>query len=165
MFKVSFKGNFKKVETFNDKATIVTLVGILTYPNGIWDITDSTISNWMFLHPSIDVKWGEPPITNNSFRLEFSGKSICAKGDTFDKVLGERIAESRAKIKLYKFMTTLCSKLLNDLYVKMYGNGELVRVNENHNEPPKDCIQLAYMKYKTLWSKELKHLNDLLDKV
>ena len=165
MFKVSFKGNFRKIKTFNNKDTIVTLVGSLTYPDRVWGVTHYIIRNWMYTHPSIDVKWENPHVINPLFRLEFSGESSCVKGDTFNKVIGERIAESRAKIKLYKFMTTLCSKLLNDLYVKMYGNGELVRVNENHNEPPKDCIQLAYMKYKTLWSKELKHLNDLLDKV
>ena len=162
MFKVSFKDDFKKVETFNDKDTIVTLVGFLNYPNEIWDVTVDNIVNWMLLHSSVDVKWREPG--TDTFRLEFSGKSVCAEEDTYDKILGERIAESRAKIKLYKFMTTLCSKIMNDLYVKMYGNGELMRVNENHNEPPKDCIQLAYMKYKNLWSREMKHLNDLLDK-
>ena len=164
MFKVSFKDNFKKVETFNDKAIVVTLVGILTYPDRVWGITYYTICNWMYKHSSLDVKWENPHVMDPLFRLEFSGKAICAEEDTFDKVIGERIAESRAKIKLYKFMTTLCSKLLNDLYVKMYGNGELVRVNENHNEPPKDCIQLAYMKYKNLWSREIEHLNDLLSK-
>lgn len=158
MFKVSFKGDFKKVQTFNDRAIIITLVGKMHFPAELWHCTPTEITDWVWNHPSVDALW----IAEDSLRLEFSGKSVCAEEDTYDPVLGERIAESRAKLKLYKFVYTLCKKLLQYNYTTMYGTRELELTLESHSESPKDCIYIAYKKYQGLLIKESNHLGKLL---
>ena len=162
MLKVSFKDNFKKVETFNNKATVVTLTGkcitsfwFSNVPNKIW--------NWIMRHPSVEI--GETYSNHNLVMIiKASGKSVCADGDTFDAKMGERIAESRAKIKLYKFMHTLCKKLMYCYYGYIYGVPEgrgtckTTTLSDYHGG-----LQDACRKYAELWVKESKHLGTLLN--
>ena len=157
MFKVSFKENAKKVQVFNNKDTVVTLIGKMDFPTKILNLTPQHILRWMWDHPSVDVSWGEP------MKVEVSGKSICSDIDVFNPVLGERIAESRAKIKLYKFLHNLCEMLMNHYYDIMYGNAEIGTIRESHTEAPKDCLYLTCQKYRELWIKESRHLGKLLE--
>jgi hypothetical protein len=160
MFKVSFKGDFRKVETFNDRATVVTLTGIMLVPMNVQWMPQS-ITDWLWTHESIDVTWQD----NEHFRLKFSGKSVCSKDDAFDPVIGARIAECRAKIKLYKFIHTLCKKLMHFyngiLYGVQEGNGELhtTVISGTH-----EGLQDTLVKYTSLWVKESQHLGKLLEK-
>lgn len=161
MFKVSFKNDFRKVETFNDRATVVTLTGIMSMPKNVWWIMPQSITDWLWTHESIDVTWQD----NEHFRLEFSGKSVCSKDDAFDPVIGARIAECRAKIKLYKFLHTLCKKLMYFYYGILYG------VPKEKTEMPLTAhtfypggLQNTIAKYTSLWIKESQHLGKLLEK-
>ena len=162
MLKVSFKDNFKKVETFNNKATIVTLTGecitplwFSSMPHKIWE--------WVIWHPSVEVS-GTYSNQNLVMVIEVSGKSVCADGDTFNNKMGERIAESRAKIKLYKFMHTLCKKLMYCYHGYIYGVPEgrgtykTATLSDYHGG-----LQDACKKYAELWVKESRHLGILLN--
>lgn len=162
MFKVSFKKDCMKVQTFNDKATVVTIVGEMTIPSEVWTAFPDKITDWMWQHPSIDATWGTCTKSEEVIRLEFSGKSVCAEGDTFDENIGKRIAESKAKVKLYKFVHNLCEMLMKYYYGIMYGNAEFDIIRESHEEAPKNCLYLTCKKYRDLWIKESYHLGKLL---
>lgn len=158
MLKVSFKDDFKKEQTFNEKATVVNLTGTVKFPNELFRLIPSDLDEWIFHHPTVEVV----DSVVRGWTLKASGTSKCSEGDVFDAVIGERIAEARAKLKIYRFMCTLCHKLLKYYFGIMYGNAEVDRVMESHSEPPKDCIWMAYKKYKNLMIKELHHLRQLL---
>lgn len=164
MLKVSFKKDCMKVQTFNDRATVVTMVGQMTVPVSLWQIFPEDIAHWMWNHQEIDATWGACNKDKEVIRLEFSGKSVCAEEDIFNAVTGQRIAESRAKIKLYKFMHNLCESLMKYYYAIMYGNAEFDVIRESHMEAPKDCLYLTCKKYRELWIKESNHLVELLKK-
>lgn len=161
MFKVSFKGDSKRVQTFHNKATVVTLIGHVQIPKWWFECVPQDIVDWAIFHPSVDfdIIYDE----GHGARIEVNGRSICADGDAWNPVVGERIAESRAKIRLYKFMYTLTMKLLGYYGNLLYGNAE-VRISESHSEPPKDSIEIAYRKYLRLAILESKHLGELLEK-
>lgn len=156
MFKVSFKDDFMKVQTFNDKATVVTLKGTVIMPEWSEHIPHE-ITEWVYTHPSVDVHDSWIGGTLKMF-IEACGKAKCAEGDSFDPELGKRIAESRAKIKIYKFMFTLTRKLIN------YYTGLLVgthnKVDIYHSSPT--SLVDANHKYYMLWETEDMHLEKLL---
>ena len=162
MLKVSFKDNFKKVASFNNKATVVTLTGECITP--LWfNNVPHKIWEWVMWHPSVEIS--ETYSNQNLVMIiEVSGKSVCADGDTFDDKMGERIAESRAKIKLYKFMHTLCKKLMYCYYGYIYGvsegrgNYKTATLSDYHGG-----LQDACRKYNELWFKESIHLGKLLN--
>ena len=161
MLKVSFKDNFKKVASFNNKAIVVTLTGECITP--LWfNNVPHKIWEWVMWHPSVEIS--ETYSNQNLVMIiEVSGKSVCADGDTFDDKIGERIAESRAKIKLYKFMHTLCKKLMYCYYGYIYGVPEgsgtykTATLSDYHGG-----LQDACRKYAELWAKESRHLGILL---
>ena len=49
--------------------------------------------------------------TGQTFRVK--GKSKCSDEDTFNEVIGKRIAESRAKTKMYKTISSIYYELFN----------------------------------------------------
>jgi hypothetical protein len=163
MFKVSFKDDCMKVQTFNDRVTIVTMVGQMSFPTKLWSVFPDKIADWMWQHPIIDASWGKCTKENEVIRLEFSSKAVCSEEDTFNAETGRRIAESRAKIKLYKFLHNLCEMLMKNCYDIMYGNAEIGTVRESHIEASKDCLYLTCQKYRELWIKESHHFGKLLE--
>ena len=151
MYKVSFKDDFKKVERFNNKVTKVTLKGTI---KNAWDLDNLTIPqsiyDWM-----ID-SWG------NTDTLEVFGIAVRSDNDKDDPVLGERLAEARAKLKIYKFMRTFCHKMFEYYTLKLYGtkasnNTIVIKVNLE-----KDNLFKAYMKYDKLVDVENNHIKQLL---
>ena len=162
MFKVSFDKDSKKVQTFNNRATVVTITGEMSFSSEVWDIFPNKIANWMWQHPTIDAFWGNCTKGTEVINLKVSAKSVCAEGDTFEENIGKRIAESKAKVKLYKFVHNLCEMLMKYYYGIMYGNAEFDIIRESHTEEPKDCLYLTCKKYRELWIKESYHLGKLL---
>lgn len=158
MLKVSFKDDCMKVQTFNNKATVVTIVGELIIPNKLLYVLPPEIHKWINDHPAVDAT--SYALTN----LKVSGKSVCSDEDTFNAETGKRIAESRAKIRLYKFMHTLCTKILLNFYGLMYGVPEgasaihTAVISDSHGGLREEC-----KKYATLWVKESQHLGKLLE--
>lgn len=157
MLKVSFKDKegcpARKVEVFNDKATVVTLTGVIKAPEWWWKIPKE-IHKWMTNHPSVEVY---DNLLGNVI-VKVIGKSICSDEDEFNPVLGERIAEARAKKKLYGFMLTLTKKLICYYHNLLYGKFA-VKVE---GETADSCIYKEMEKYSVLYGAELEHLRNLL---
>lgn len=160
MLKVSFKGDFKRVETLNNKTTVVSLTGKCITP--FWfNNVPRKIWEWAMWHRSVEISETYKG-KNLVMFLEVSGKSVCADNDTFDAKMGERIAECRAKIKLYKFMQSLTTQLCEYYYALVYGNqGEAV---SNFLHPNDDSLYATYKRYTGLLDHERHHLNELLQK-
>ena len=164
MLKISFKDKkdcpAKTVGTFKDKETVVTLRGEMTLPK-FWRSIPDDIMDWIDRHPSICTY--ESIVTSNLVMI-VKGTSKCNVGDTFDPIIGERIAEARAKLKLYKFMVTLCRKLSQYYFGLVYGEVE-VR-NKAVTMVASGTIgglKEAYIKYGTIWIKESEHLGKLME--
>ena len=160
MLKVSFKNDFKKVETFNDKATVVTLTGKMLCPNFMSDCLPTKVWEWIEHHPSIEVSESFMQL-GHYYIIKSSGKSVCANGDTFDIKMGERIAECRAKIRIYKFMQTLTKMLLECYHGIAFG--EDVAINDM-DICSGNSILYTNTRYTELLEHEKHHLVELLQK-
>lgn len=152
MYKVSFTNDFKKVERFGNKVTRVTLKGTI---KNIYASDDLNIPQ-----PIRDWMWDNN--CKNLDTLEVLGIAVRSDNDKDDPVLGERLAEARAKLKIYKFMRTFCHKMLEYYTLKLYGtkasnNTIVIKVN-----PEKDSLFKAYMKYDYLIDVENTHIKQLL---
>ena len=153
MYKVSFTEDFKKVERFNNKVTKVTLKGTI---KNTWALGDLNIPrpviDWM-----ID-SWGDTDT------IEVSGIAIRNDKDKDDPVLGERLAEARAKLKIYKFMKTFCYKMLKYYALKLYGinTNSAITIRAIEQESYDDSLQKAYKKYSRLVDVESTHIKQLL---
>jgi hypothetical protein len=157
MLKVSFDDNSKKVQVFNGRATVVTLSGKLKVPNKLWQIIPIEATNWIWQCPSVDASWGDGSVDFSVFNIKVTGKSVCSEEDTFNPKLGERIAESRAKVKLYKFMYKLCDILTHTYNEILFGPYIPLRKSYNSSSVLED---LNF--YRGLWAKESHHLGELL---
>ena len=152
MYKVSFTDDFKKVERFNNKVTKVTLKGTIKNIYALNDLDiPQPVYDWMRDNYCIDLS-----------TLEVLGIAVRRDNDKDDPVLGERLAEARAKLKIYKFMRTFCHKMLEYYTLKLYGtkasnNTIVIKVN-----PEKDSLFKAYMKYDKLIDVENNHIKQLL---
>ena len=156
MMKVSFKEDYKDVLVFQDKVTAVTLTGCMVVnlehiPHHIW--------TWVLEHPSIDIS-----VTYNNGKenwiLKSGGKAKLHEGDTFDAKTGERIAECRAKIRIYRFMQTLTGMLCGHYYGLVFGcHGEAARDLYSFDG---NRLYADYEKYSGLLDHERHHLVELL---
>ena len=155
MIKLSFKGeDSKKVEHFNNKVTVVTLKPVIIGLN-FFDISlDSKILDFIHSHPNIEITG-----TKMGLALKAQGKATCNEEDEFDPIWGERIAEARAKIRLYKFMTILLYKLMEYHSNMAYGkDSTTLRIVQG-----KTGFFAYARKFEELVRSERKHLNKLLD--
>lgn len=157
MWKVSFKNlMYKKVQKFNDRVTVVTLKGDLRIPMEVMNSMPKKMRDWMVdkINPRVKIYHWQGIIN-----VIATGKAIRSKEDKDDPVLAERIAECRAKIKLYKFIYTL---LIN--YTEYYATLLKGKEWSFENTPVNDstCIAYIYNKYTRLYINEKKHLEELL---
>lgn len=159
MWKVSFKDPmYKKVQKFNDRATVVTLKGDLKIPIEVMTSIPKKMHDWMMKKSNPKVKvypW------QGIISITATGKAVRSEDDKDDPVLAERIAECRAKIAIYKFVTHLIEKY-NKYYIKLI-IGKYGTTRPDYNQ--KDTLHAIHGKYSTLWGKELKHLEELFDLV
>ena len=156
MFKVSFKGppeNPSKAVLRVGNSMYVKIEGIVALPEFFRYIPQS-IYDWITKEQKLIS--GEEDVATQTFVLRASGKAVCHKDDKFDYVFGERLAEARAKMKIYKFFYTLSSKWY-DYYNKiMFGDLEVI---EKGNE---DCLAQVIKKYEALCIRESHHIGELL---
>lgn len=82
-------------------------------------------------------------------------------GDIFDVKMGERIAECRAKIKLYKFMQTLTKMLCEYYHGLVFSNDVAINDTDVCSE---NCLLDTNLRYTELLQHERHHLNRLLQK-
>ena len=149
MFKVSFKKDALKIQTFNDRATIVTLEGYVHLPK-FYNNLPYEILRWA---------WDYPGVSFDGPEIEAQGRAVCAKEDIFNPIVGERVAESRAKIKLYKFMYSLCKKI-HDYYSTILVGTEALGVTYSIKH---QSVNKSLTKYQELLIKESHHLGKLLE--
>lgn len=154
MFKVSFSKVYVddpvKVKVFNKTLTKVTLQGYvkeIDFNRGV--IADNTYRKLL----SKDY----PAKMFYSGYIHAIGVSKKNESDEYDEVLGYRIAESRAKIKIYKTMYKFTKSLLSSLRSYCFADRAMVP-----SKPDSDCLIITVGKYKALLDKEQIHLNTLI---
>jgi hypothetical protein len=152
MIKVSFKES-KEVQKFNDKVTLVTLYGKTKYCGKI-NFLPMEIVKWVHTHPIVDnISFGL-----GSIHIKATGKTVRSDADKDNPILAERIAESRAKIKVYKFMHTLCNKLYKYYCKVAFGQIDFVPAYYVSGS-----LYRELQKYYSLLLKESLHLEDLIE--
>ena len=157
MIKVTFKDEegvpCKVVKRYNQgEATTVTLKGKMKYPD-YWLMIPKDIWKWVSNHPIID---NDSPW---SIHIRVQGKARRSPKDEDNPQLAERIAEARAKIKLYRFLYILSNKVctyLESLLVGPHTKGIYRYTSSNEG------IMADRAKYKRLWNAEATHLKKLL---
>ena len=157
MFKVSFKSNPKdptKLFIKENGKTVAFLVGTVKLPE-FWFGIPVSIVKWISVLESVEVYEDSK---NNTLTIYTKGVSVCAEGDKYDTVFGERLAEARAKEHLYRFMYNLSSRLFNYYSKILYGLGEGGPIGS------KSGLEAVFKKYEALHYHELMHINDLLAK-
>ena len=156
MLKLSFKGNYKRVQNINNKYTIVTLTGVSSFDCFMGQCPTSII-DWVEENHFIET-WYNPILCH--LVLKASGKAECSPNDTYNPAIGERLAETRAKIKLYKFMHILCNRLTY-YYIHLIGGSPRYPISKIHNHG----LLKASLKYKILVHREEEYLEKLLKEV
>ncbi len=153
MYKVSFTDDFKKVTRFGKKVTKVTLEGFIN------DVYENSISN-----PTPIFAWMVDNIGQHINIIKMTGTAVRNDKDKDDPVLGERLAEARAKLKIYKLMKTFCYKMLEYYAQKLYGikTNNTITVKASEQESYNDSLLKAYKKYDRLVDVENTHIKQLL---
>lgn len=157
MLKVSFKGNFKRVKRLCDNIIQVSLSGTMHIPEDLI-IADSVYSyiGWKKrFGPCLRVYYDD---RSKEVLIEVKGEAKRHPDDEDNVVIGERIAEARAKIKLYKFMYHLCEALAN--HYNRILNGFDIPLRKTYSS---DSILEKRSFYQSLWIKESQHLGKLLE--
>lgn len=157
MWKVSFKDPmYKKVQKFNDRVTVVTLKGDLRIPMEVMNSIPKKMWDWMTKRSNPKVKvyhW------QDIINVTTVGKAVRSEEDKNNPVLAERIAECRAKIKLYNFVCNILVRYTNYYATLLKGKNwsfEYTPIDDNN------CIAYIYNKYNRLYFNEEKHLEELL---
>ena len=156
LFKVSFKDSPKKKSkavVVTGKRTAVMLYGTVKFPE-FWKHAPNEIIEWMTDQGHLIC--GEEDIVTNSFRLRALGIARCHEDEKFDYVFGERLAEARAKYKIYKFFYNLTCRLY-DYYGKiLFGEAEVADSGKG------SCLAQDIKKYEALYIREAHHISELL---
>lgn len=156
MFKVSFKQNprfpTKKVQRFSDgKVTIVSLKGEMKLPKFLQPFIPPEIWKWIDTCRNV-----EATFTLTYMIITVHGKAKRADNDPDNPIFGERIAECRAKINLYRFMCLFLDKLYT-YYGRILSNDTLSHSNAND-----ETIGGTMIRYANLLTFEKAHLLHLL---
>lgn len=89
------------------KHTICTLKAEIPMPNYMPD----KVHQWIVNHPSLISLMVIPKDNASVIRIELFATAKCAPNDTFNKVIGRRLSECRAKRKTYRFCYVLFSMM------------------------------------------------------
>lgn len=136
-----------KIQVFNNTVTKVTFYGTLINGTGI--CMPAAIKEFIDTYKGVDYI-----CSGDDYIIVATGISKRNKDDIYNSTIGYRIAESRAKIKLYKFMLNLSKKFIEIIGPMIFGHS---KTDIAFGGIPDDVI-----KYKEFLSKEKKHLNDLI---
>ena len=159
MFKVSFKetpDNPSKVFLKSGSVTTCIVKGIVKLPS-FWKNIPEEIIEWIRELENICL---EEDFIDHTLTVYAEGVSRCRKGDKYNPVLGERLAEARAKMTVYKFMMNLTTRITNYYEELLYGNEE-----ERAKEFTRCGVAGSIDKYFALTIKEENHLKRLLGEV
>ena len=155
MFKVSFKeteSNPSRVVLKKGKSTIVTLRGTAKLPS-FWSHIPEDIAEWVRCRTRVELY---EDMVNNKLLIFAEGMSKCHEDDKYDSLLGERLADARAKYNVYKFFYDLCSKLEGYYSNILYGPCGVADSGSGN------CIAQDLKKYEALCIREAHHIGELL---
>lgn len=155
MFKVSFKEDEcpSKVVEKVGKVTTVMFKGTVKLPK-IWWYLPQEILKWIKYRDSLEIYEN---VANNTLIVYAKGKTKCAEGDTYDSLLGERIAEAKAKMVIYKFFADLCQRIYR--YYE-----ELLTGDRSLSVPPANGgVAGDLLKYRKLYMIEKEHIKTLVE--
>lgn len=172
MIKVTFTGDpAKRVKVFNDCVTQVTLTGTIIIPNTFLYEVIGDIKSWLNSLSNLKIQYEAFFTTLN---IVVKGKAIKSKDDTFNNIVGERIAEARAKVTLYNFMITLMKKSIQYYMDAVMGTTpkntkkvdwvEKLSIATLFNDNLSGGLIENYDYYRKLAEKEKAHLQELLSK-
>ena len=156
VFKVSFKNspkNQSKIAVVSGKKVAVRICGIVSLPE-FWKYIPDDVRKWMT--DGQNLVGGEEDIAKNVFHIHANGFARCHEEDKFDYVFGERLAEARAKYKIYKFFYDLTCRLYDYYDNLLFGSGGVANDGEG------SCIAQDVKKYETLCIREAHHIGELL---
>lgn len=156
MIKVSFKDfDSKVVKRFNDKVTIVTLTGKTQLPSNLVQAMPIGFFDWLDLHSNPEIKY----MFGADMTIIAKGKAVRSNKDKDNPLLAERIAESKAKLKIYTFIHALISKYILEYSKLITGYDEPLMSNVKDTDESLYGMADTYMRYITT---EEKHLEDLI---
>lgn len=179
MFKVSFVdsveyGFSKTVKSNVDEngrlVTYVTIQGTMEVPEIVSDTPFNLLNDWMLAHnvhaKNITMyspiryvdKWRG---NTHCIRLWGVGKAVKAPEDINNPLLAERIAESRAKLHIYRFVR----RIIWNTYIH-YRNivfGQLQMTSDNNGYPCDGGLYDIYLKYNAIVNREEEHINRLIE--
>lgn len=156
MFKVSFKEKDNCPSKIVEKAGRVTTVmykGSVALPKFWWYLPHE-ITEWMKMRESVELYEN---VASNELTIFARGRTRCAEGDAYDSMLGERIAEAKAKMVIYGFFAGLCQKIFN------YYNNLLTGDDYKYLPGTEKGIVGDIKKYHRLCEIEREHINKLLN--
>lgn len=120
MIKLSFdtdKFNIEPIEEqFNNKIVKITLKGVILFPDEYY--IPFVLKDFIENYP------GYIGMYNGGFYIKAIGTAKKNSEDSWDPVIGYKIAKSRATIKLYRFMAELCDTYI-DYLLKVLGMNEV----------------------------------------
>jgi hypothetical protein len=155
IFKVSFKETEKspsKVVQKVGKTTTVILRGVVELP-AFWKHLPEEIIKWIEGRQKVE---GYENLADNTLIIYSTGVSKCNPDDKYDSLLGERLAEARAKYHIYKFFYDLTSKLYDYYNRILFGDAGIV--DSGHCS----CLAQDVKKYEGLCIRESHHIGELL---
>ena len=155
IFKVSFKETSKnpsKAVTKVGLTTTVILRGVIKLP-AFWKHLPEEIIKWIEGRQKVE---GYENLADNTLIIYSTGVSKCNPDDKYDSLLGERLAEARAKYCIYKFFYDLTTKLYDYYGRIMFGDEGLV--DSGHGS----CLAQDMKKYEDLCIREAHHIGELL---
>ena len=154
MFKVSFKDKPKeasKVVIKEGKTTTVILKGVINLPPFFYEVPKA-VSDWISEQTKVELY---EDMSNNTLTIYSTGRSLCHDEDKFDSVLGERLAEARAKYNIYKFFYNLDNRLCNYYSSILHGYPYDIKLED------KGLLSNRH-KYEALCIREAHHIGQLL---
>ena len=155
IFKVSFKETAKhpsKAVTKVGLTTTVILKGEVKLPE-FFDRIPIDIIEWIVHQKKVEIY---DDMANQMMYVFSTGMSKCREDDKYDSLLGEGLAEARAKYQIYKFFYSLCDKLYEYYNKILFGPVGVVDCGEG------SCIGRDLKKYGDLYVKEAHHIEELI---
>lgn len=155
VFKVSFKeteNNPSKVVYKAGMVTDVILKGTIVIPE-FWHRMPEEIMVWIATRKKIELY---EDIAHGILIIHSEGISKCRKDDRYETLLGERLAEARAKYHIYKFLYDLTAKLYDYYNRILFGEAGVVDTGKG------SCLAQDVKKYEALCIRESHHIGELL---
>lgn len=138
----------------NNRVTLAVLKGFIPMRQELLRIIPSEVADWAESLSSIEVNEG-----CFGYHVKAVGKAVRAENDPDNPAFGERLAEARAKCRIYSFISKFCNRLL------YYYNDILHLFPYSRNGDTYDsCGVVGNIRYyHALQQRETEHISNILD--